>query len=222
MPATPSLEMPAIEKPTLEALTVEMPATPSLEMPAIEKPTLEALTVEMPAAPSLDMPAIEKPTLEALTVEMPQKIGVDDPTVPALKVPALDALEIQGAQVYVTVDEIPSLSVESPVVDFAELPSLKPLAFDKPPPIGYDVPPAVETTRTESIAALPEIVIPSPQQVSVPNLNTTENNTTENAGDAVEVTNTINVYQQPNEDTEALTARILQELERHGRTRYYD
>ena len=146
---------------------------------------------------------------------------IQTPSLPELKVPPV-AIERPA---------IPNLEVNDPTLQTPPIPDLEvpPVAIERPaiPNLEVNDPnvslnPGEDTNRTSETPELPTIDLPPPQSISVPALHQTTNNNTENASENVEVTNNLNIYQQPGEDAEELTARIMLELERQGRARYYD
>ena len=184
----------------------------------IERPTLPDLrvndpTLQIPPLPDLDVPAIED-----------AQFRITDPTLPDLNIPTIDALAIEQSQVYASLEEIPNLSIDTPNLAI-DAPNLAPLALDpieKRPQIGLDPIPPVQREAPDIGAQTTDIQLPPPQAISVPALHQTTNNTTENASETTEITNNINIYQQPGEDADALKDRVIDAIVRERRTGYYD
>ena len=78
----------------------------------------------------------------------------------------------------------------------------------------------IETSEVPPLE-IPSIDVPRPESIDVPRIER-EGNIDNRREEKTEITQNITIYQQPNEDAQALTERIMTELERQGRTRYYD
>ena len=170
----------------------------------IQTPEMPNLDIETPALPNLDVQMSEMPGMntggrtferDTASIEYVNFAGVDE----------IDKTLKSGFESLLHINTGILESVRSPEA-------------------GLDIqtPEVPINTPTPSVD-VPPVDIPSPASVNVPPI-TRRNETTDNTreGDTVEITNNFNIYQQPGESVEDLTAQIMAELERQGRTRYYE
>ena len=257
----PYADTPEIKTPTLPDLNindpmVQVPPMPALDVPIIESPTIDALTitdptlpdlnindpmVQVPPMPALDVPAIETPTLDALEtpnlaldapnvsvndpiLQIPPvpDLKITEPTLPGLKMPAIDALTIEQSQVYASLEEIPNLTIEAPNVGALDAPSVDPIGFQKPPDLRLDPIPPIHVNTPEIETQFSGVQMPQPQTVSVPALHQTTNNNTESSEQKTEIVQNITINQQPGEDASELLDRLRDEIKKEGRASYYD
>ena len=179
--------------------------TPEIQTPPVLDLNVPPVVIERPALPNL---RINDPTLNI-------------PPIPNLEVPAV---EIEQSQVYASLEEIPNLSIDTPNLA-VDAPNLAPLALDpieKLPQIGLDPIPPVHVEAPDSEAQTTDIQLPPPQVISVPALHQTTNNNTESSEQKTEIVNNITINQQPGENADELTERLMEGMRREWRAGYHD
>ena len=182
---------------------LDMPAMPDLDMPpapALEMPAMPDL--EMPAMPALEMPPA--PAVETARRSVPATVETARRSVPA-------TVEMPGVPPLVVVEMPADLMDTERNASKARLPIGENLSVSPPPVVSMPAPRVQVDVREQSIAP---IVPPTPAQRH-------EQVGAGNTGGTTEITNNITIHQQPGEDAEMLTARILRELERRHRTEAY-
>ena len=217
--------LPEIQTPVLPDLRTEDPGIAQIDapvLPELNTPSMEDVSITEPTLPELKVPAIDELKIEQLHKPVTVDESPFGETLPELNLQAMDSLTVQESQVFATFDEIPSLAIDAPNLDTLDAPYIRPLEFQKPPYLETEPFPKIGLDSPDLVERYPKIEIPEPQTINTPALHQTTNNNSESRDENVEITNNITINQQPGEDAEALTARVLGEIERQGRTRYYD
>ena len=120
-------------------------------------------------------------------------------------------MEMPGVPPLVVVEMPADLMDTTRRAPSARLPIGENLSVSPPPVVSMPAPRVQVDVREQSVAP---IVPPTPAQRH-------EQVGAGNTGGTTEITNNITIHQQPGEDAEMLTARILRELERRHRTEAY-
>ena len=199
VPETPVVSLPEMESPVVSVPELESPvvSVPVMETPVVSLPEIESPVVSVPAieSPVVSVPELESPVVSVPAIESPVVSLPGVPPAPALEMPAdlMDTTRADTARR--PVGENSLINIESPVVSMPT--------------------PTVQVhVQEHPVAPLPT---PTPAQRTEP----PDMRGTGNAGGTVHMTNNITIHQQPGEDAEMLTARILRELERRQRTEAY-
>ena len=240
----PVVSAPELERIKIDAPTVTMPEIDSIRVdaPVVSAPELERIKVDAPTAtmPEMDAPTLTMPEIERIKIDAPivsapelERIKIDAPTV---TMPEMDAPTL-------TMPEIDSIRVDAPVVSAPELERIKidapTVTMPEMEDIGMDAPtvtipemdspvvemPDMEDIRFDAHEETNDFLKGSPyyEPALVPILPDKSEKQSLSASEQghVEITNNITIHQQPGEDAEMLTARILRELERKHRTEAY-
>jgi len=185
---------------------VNNPPAPA-DIPQLTAPDISPLRIDgipqltAPNIPQLDAPNIDSPVLSAPEIAPVAIDGIPQLTAP--DIPQLDAPKL-------TAPNIPQLdapNIDSPVLSAPEILPI-PVQSIMNPQLEYD---PIKVERSEPPVHRVEI---SPIRVEASQKSET--------GDTVEITNHITINQQPGEDAEQLTERILKEMNKQQRARAYD
>ena len=229
----PQVQVPQIESPQIESPSVEVIGeTPQMDVPEIEAPQIESpqVAIESPQmeviseVPQVQVPQIESPQIESPSVEV---IG----ETPQMDVPEIEAPQIESPQVAIespqmeVISEMPQVAIEqTPIFDMPELamqmpPIESPSVEIETPQVQVSEIPALEMPEVQVEAPTVEIedlATPAPADVQVQQIQ--EEGESETAPAPVTLNTTINIYQQPGEDSQEFAERVVEVMNRQRET----
>ena len=200
VPETPVVSLPEMETPVV--------SVPELEAPVVSVPAMERPVVSLP---EIDSPVVSVPAMETPVVSVPE-IGSPVVSVPAIETPVVSLPGVPPAPAL----EMPADLMGTTRADTARRPVREQnlINIEGFPVVSMPTPAVQVHVQEHPVAPLPT---PAPAQRTEP----PDMRGAGNAGGTVHMTNNITIHQQPGEDAEMLTARILRELERRQRTEAY-
>ena len=219
----PSMDAPTVAVPELQDIRSDR--TDSWPVPAMEDIRIDSPVVSIPEteAVSFDAPVVEIPKMEDIRFDAPvvdshnEDIRIDTPTV---SIPEMEDIRIDSP--VVSIPDMPDIGIDAPTVGVPLGRENIEIVFSLPVVAqpGWPVLPQEQERMAPALVPIGEF---GEEKQTVSDGRGDPASTQKLQGNNVEITNhnSIVIHQQPGEDAELLTARILRELERRHRTEAY-